>query len=46
LIFFLSGFILFNFDGMKTRIGILGMGGVGGYFGGLLAKAYEGSEKS
>jgi hypothetical protein len=27
---FLSGFILFNFDGMKTRIGILGMGGVGG----------------
>ena len=25
---------------MKTRIGILGMGGVGGYFGGLLAKAY------
>lgn len=35
---------LFNFDGMKTRIGILGMGGVGGYFGGLLAKAYEGSD--
>lgn len=25
---------------MKTRIGILGMGGVGGYFGGILAKAY------
>lgn len=25
---------------MQTRIGILGMGGVGGYFGGLLAKAY------
>jgi len=25
---------------MRTRIGILGMGGVGGYFGGLLAKAY------
>jgi len=25
---------------MKTRIGILGIGGVGGYFGGLLAKAY------
>lgn len=25
---------------MKTRIGILGMGAVGGYFGGLLAKAY------
>ena len=25
---------------MKTRIGILGLGGVGGYFGGLLAKAY------
>jgi 2-dehydropantoate 2-reductase len=29
---------------MKTRIGILGMGGVGGYFGGLLAKAYANSE--
>ena len=28
---------------MKTRIGILGLGGVGGYFGGLLAKAYFGS---
>ncbi|MBE0393216.1 ketopantoate reductase family protein [Flavobacterium sp. PL002] len=26
---------------MKTRIGILGLGGVGGYFGGLLAKAYS-----
>ncbi|SHG22348.1 ketopantoate reductase [Flavobacterium micromati] len=26
---------------MKTRIGILGVGGVGGYFGGLLAKAYS-----
>ena len=26
---------------MKTRIGILGLGGVGGYFGGLLAKAYQ-----
>jgi 2-dehydropantoate 2-reductase len=25
---------------MKTRIGVLGLGGVGGYFGGLLAKAY------
>jgi len=25
---------------MKTRIGIVGLGGVGGYFGGLLAKAY------
>ncbi|MFV8378792.1 ketopantoate reductase family protein [Flavobacterium sp. LB3R33] len=25
---------------MKIRIGILGLGGVGGYFGGLLAKAY------
>lgn len=25
---------------MKTRIGILGLGGVGGYFGGLLSKAY------
>jgi hypothetical protein len=24
--------LFFNFDGMKTRIGILGMGGVGGYF--------------
>jgi ketopantoate reductase len=23
---------------MKTRIGILGMGGVGGYFGGLLKR--------
>lgn len=29
---------------MKTRIGILGLGGVGGYFGGLLAKAYQDSE--
>lgn len=29
---------------MKTRIGILGLGGVGGYFGGLLAKAYHESE--
>ncbi len=29
---------------MKTRIGILGLGGVGGYFGGLLAKAYFGSD--
>jgi 2-dehydropantoate 2-reductase len=29
---------------MKTRIGILGMGGVGGYFGGLLAKAYSESD--
>jgi 2-dehydropantoate 2-reductase len=29
---------------MKTRIGILGMGGVGGYFGGLLAKAYTESD--
>ena len=29
---------------MKTRIGILGMGGVGGYFGGLLAKAYSDSK--
>jgi 2-dehydropantoate 2-reductase len=26
---------------MKTRIGILGLGGVGGYLGGLLAKAYS-----
>ena len=30
---------------MKTRIGILGLGGVGGYFGGLLAKAYSKSEE-
>jgi len=29
----------------KIRIGILGLGGVGGYFGGLLAKAYSGSQK-
>lgn len=29
---------------MKTRIGILGMGGVGGYFGGLLAKEYTESD--
>ena len=29
---------------MKTRIGILGMGGVGGYFGGLLAKEYYKSD--
>jgi 2-dehydropantoate 2-reductase len=29
---------------MKIRIGILGLGGVGGYFGGLLAKAYYNSE--
>lgn len=29
---------------MKTRIGILGLGGVGGYFGGLLAKAYAQSD--
>lgn len=29
---------------MKTRIGILGMGGVGGYFGGLLANAYAESD--
>ncbi|CAI2768854.1 ketopantoate reductase family protein [Flavobacterium collinsii] len=30
---------------MKKRIGILGLGGVGGYFGGLLAKAYQESEE-
>ena len=30
---------------MKTRIGILGLGGVGGYFGGLLAKAYAESDQ-
>jgi 2-dehydropantoate 2-reductase len=29
---------------MKLRIGILGLGGVGGYFGGLLAKAYTESD--
>ncbi|MBB1193517.1 2-dehydropantoate 2-reductase [Flavobacterium sp. SOK18b] len=29
---------------MKQRIGILGIGGVGGYFGGLLAKAYLDSD--
>ena len=29
---------------MQARIGILGLGGVGGYFGGLLAKAYVESE--
>jgi 2-dehydropantoate 2-reductase len=29
---------------MQTRIGILGLGGVGGYFGGLLAKEYFQSE--
>jgi 2-dehydropantoate 2-reductase len=29
---------------MRTRIGILGLGGVGGYFGGLLAKAYFDSD--
>ena len=29
---------------MKTKIGILGLGGVGGYFGGLLAKAYFDSD--
>lgn len=29
---------------MKTRIGVLGIGGVGGYFGGLLAKAYLNSD--
>lgn len=26
---------------MKTKLGILGLGGVGGYFGGLLAKKYK-----
>ena len=29
---------------MKTRIGILGLGGVGGYFGGLLAKEFSQSD--
>lgn len=28
----------------KTRVGILGIGAVGGYFGGLLAERYKGSE--
>jgi 2-dehydropantoate 2-reductase len=30
---------------MKTRIAVLGLGGVGGYFGGLLAKAYAESDQ-
>jgi 2-dehydropantoate 2-reductase len=30
---------------MKTKIGILGLGGVGGYFGGLLAKTYFKSDE-
>jgi 2-dehydropantoate 2-reductase len=30
---------------MQTRIGVLGLGGVGGYFGGLLAKAYSESDQ-
>jgi 2-dehydropantoate 2-reductase len=30
---------------MQTRIGILGLGGVGGYFGALLAKAYAESDQ-
>ena len=30
---------------MQTRIGILGLGGVGGYFGGLLANAYIENEE-
>lgn len=30
---------------MQKRIGILGIGGVGGYFGGMLAKAYQNSEE-
>jgi 2-dehydropantoate 2-reductase len=30
---------------MTTRIGVLGMGGVGGYFGGLLANAYAESDQ-
>lgn len=34
----------FNYIIMKTRIGILGLGGVGGYFGGLLAEAYYKSD--
>ena len=31
---------------MKTRIGVLGLGGVGGYFGGLLAAKYKGSDNA
>jgi 2-dehydropantoate 2-reductase len=34
-----------KFFTMKTRIGVLGIGGVGGYFGGLLAKAYSDSNE-
>ncbi|WP_413998284.1 ketopantoate reductase family protein [Flavobacterium sp. W1B] len=30
---------------MNARIGILGLGGVGGYFGGLLAKAYADNDE-
>lgn len=30
---------------MTTRIGVLGLGGVGGYFGGLLAKAYADNDE-
>lgn len=30
---------------MKTKIGILGLGGVGGYFGGLLAHAYTDNDE-
>jgi 2-dehydropantoate 2-reductase len=30
---------------MQIRIGILGIGGVGGYFGGMLAKAYQSSDE-
>lgn len=36
--------VFFKIAVVKTRIGILGLGGVGGYFGGLLAKAYFDSD--
>ncbi len=31
---------------MGTRIGVIGIGGVGGYFGGLLAKAYKDNDQA
>lgn len=39
--FFLKMIYKIQSQKMKTRIGILGIGGVGGYFGGLLAKKYH-----